>query len=734
MTDGKPWGATPQDWAHFADKLRLEDDLLPVVSNPKAKISERSKMRDLGKTPSRYDGKGEVVGIPAWTQHVTTSGDLKRWVRHSDYGICVQTRSVRAIDIDIADPAAAAKVRDLIELGLGALPRRARTGTGKCLLALRMPGDFAKRIIRTEHGLIEFLATGQQFIAVGTHPSGARYEWVDADGVIGLPDAIPEVTPAEFEVLWQALVEQFALPDGDTRVRNGIMPSRPRTATDLDDTTVAWLRENGWVREFDHSGRVDIRCPWEHEHTTDSGPSATSYFPAGVGGFEQGHFRCLHAHCAGRTDGDFLEALGLVADEFAVVEAQAGPGEVAPLPAFTRDKQGRIEAALNNVLAALTRPDLTGVQVAWDDFKGCAMIADDGAWRRVTDADYTRLRSMLEARSFKPIGRELMRDAVQLHALNHRFDSAKQWAATLSWDGVPRVETFLHDYFGVKDTPYHRAVSLYIWTALAGRVIEPGCKADMTPVLIGAQGAGKTSAVMALSPTPDAFVEVDLTRKDDDISRMLCGRLVGEIAELKGLHGRDAEHIKAFISRTHEEWIEKWQTTPTKFPRRLMMFGTGNNREFLDDETGERRWLPVRVGEVDVVAIGAVRDQLWAEGIALFEMGGVAWSDAQHLAHEQHHHFKVTDPWQDAVEDWLERDAMDDADSAKKRKHAPIRTLDVLVSAIGLRLDSIQKREEMRIGRVLTKLGYTRKQVWLDGRNQKVWVEVDRTTRVDRSE
>src|SRR4051812_30511396 len=109
------YGATPTEWAAW-QALGVEDDLLPVVSNLHAKISERSKMRDLGKTPSRYDSRREVVGIPKWTTNIATDKDVARWAKDNDLGICVQTRQVRAIDIDIADPVHAQRVRDLVEL------------------------------------------------------------------------------------------------------------------------------------------------------------------------------------------------------------------------------------------------------------------------------------------------------------------------------------------------------------------------------------------------------------------------------------------------------------------------------------------------------------------------------------------------------------------------------------------------------------------------------------------
>lgn len=729
-TAGAPWGATADEWNHMATQLGLESDLLPVVSNPGATISEKSKMRDLGKTPSRYDTHRKVVGIPKWTQHVSTDRDVARWLRDSDLGICIQTRRVRALDIDIADPAAAQRVRDLVELGCGALPRRFRQATGKCLLAFDMPGDFAKRIIRTEHGLIEFLANGQQFIAIGTHTSGTRYEWCDADGVIGLPAEIPALTPAEFEVLWQALVDEFALPEGESRVRNGMVPTVARSRDDLKDPVVAWLDENGWVLEHERDGKVHVRCPWEDEHTSDSGPSATSWFPAGVGGFAMGHFRCLHAHCAARTDGDFLEEIGYSADDFEIIEAVAdakGTVQLA-LPPFARDRSGAPLATLNNVLMALRRPDVSGWRLGFDEFLDLLMIGPEGGtWRPFDDPDYTMLRSALEAKGFKSVSSELIKDSVRMIARDQRFDSAKQWAATLTWDGVPRVERFYSTYFGTEDTPYTRAVGRYSWSALAGRCVEPGVKADMAPVLIGLQGAGKTSAVEVLAPIPEAFVEINLEKKDEDIARSLRGKMVAEIAELRGLQSRDAEAIKAWASRRFEEWIPKYREFSTRFPRRCLLIGTGNRDGFLDDDTGERRWLPMHVGTVDVAGVERDRDQLWAEGLVLFASEGICWQDAYQLAKAEHHKFKVGDPWQEHIAEWLERDDMDGPRDT-------FRTIDVLLSALGFSVQKITRKDEIRVAKVLRMLGYEKGNKRIGGQVLKVWERAENSKVDERAE
>lgn len=711
------YGATPDRWALW-QRLAPAADLLPVVSNPNAKIGERSKLKDLGKTPSLYNAQREAVGILKWTQRQSTGREITKWSRDGDLGICLQTRSLRAVDVDIADPAAAQAVIDLVELGLGALPRRGRSNSGKALLLLRMPGSFSKRIVRTEHGIIEFLAEGQQCIVEGTHPSGARYEWSGLDALT----EIPEVTPAEFEVLWAELSKLGIA----TEERRGMVPAVSRNADDMRDPVVAFLAENSHVTGYERDGRVDVKCPWEAEHTSDSGPTSTSWFPAGVGGFQQGHFRCLHAHCAHRTDGDFLEAIGYVRSEFDVVEAEElSPGvEREPLPPFSRTSKGQIEATINNVLLALRRPDVCGMRLGFDNFKSelmCADGIDGGAWRHFTDSDYVRLRATLERgmNGFAPIKPELIKDCTKFIGDENSFDSAIAWANTLQWDGVCRVDSFFTDYYSVPDTEYARAVGRYLWTALAGRCVQPGIKADMVPVLISGQGTAKTTSVEVLAPTPDAFVEVDLNAKDAELARSMRGKLIGELAELRGLQSKGAEGIKAWISRKSEETRRLYAEFYRKQPRRLIFIGTGN-KEFLDDETGERRWLPMRVGQVDVDGIAAVRDQLWAEGLHMFRKAGVHWQRAQVLAEGVHAEFKISDEWDGVIADWLARDAMDGRDG-ELRACGIVQVRDVLVSALRFADKEYKKADEMRVAKVLAKLGFERGTHWLNGKVVKGW-------------
>lgn len=411
-------------------------------------------------------------------------------------------------------------------------------------------------------------------------------------------------------------------------------------------------------------------------------------------------------------------AARVTADEFEVVGAAEGAAPA--LPAFKRNKVGQIEATLGNVLMALRRPDVCRVQLAQDRFLDELVIAPAGqanAWRPLRDEDLTRLREALTRGGFREIGRELMRDAVVLVAAENEMDAAQAWAASLpAHDGVPRVETFMHRYLGCLDTPYTRAAALYMWTALAGRVMDPGCQADMALVWVGPQGLRKTSAVKALVPSPAQFLEVDLTKRDDNLARSLRGKLVGELGELRGLASRDAEEIKAWLTRTHEEWVPKFKEFATKFPRRLVFIGTTNKDEFLADSTGNRRWLPARVGVLhpcDTDAIVRDRDQLWAEAIVLWRALGVDWRRAEALAEAEHSDFMVTDSWAEAVNRWLDEPELE-GETPRARKF--LRVGEVLQGALGINPRDVGRREELRIGDLLRTLGMQRTKVRDGGR------------------
>lgn len=312
------WGASAEDWNHFDVMLGLGEDLLPVVSNPHVTIAESSKLKSLGKVPSVYNRKREVVGLVNWTVRCTTQAEIEGWMAERDYGICVQTRHCRAIDIDVPDAAKAARLALWWEKALGcSLPTRSREDSGKRLLALRVEGEIPKIRVFVDGGVVEFLGNGQQFIAVGTHPEGKRYRW---EG--GLPNDIPSVTMTAYRELIAEFAEAFATAP----VAEGKLAGEDAARLDIDDPIADWLEGRGLVLREDPRGLV-VACPWADEHTSgEEGDGSTMWLTAGGRGKPEGHFRCLHAHCEGRTRREYLEAVGYVEDVASQFE-DLGPEE-----------------------------------------------------------------------------------------------------------------------------------------------------------------------------------------------------------------------------------------------------------------------------------------------------------------------------------------------------------------------------------------------------------------------
>lgn len=397
-------------------------------------------------------------------------------------------------------------------------------------------------------------------------------------------------------------------------------------------------------------------------------------------------------------------------------------GTSNPLPAFKRvQATGEIKASKDNVIMGLQRPDLCGFQIRYDSFKAEVLFAPAGTegWRALRDTDRIQLCLSLERGGFQNISTELIRDAISFVAEQNVCDSAREWLDSKQWDGVPRAGRFLPDYMGTSDTEYTRAVGLFIWSAMAGRVCVPGIKVDMVPVAVGAQGTRKSSAVAALVPSEDFFTTIDLGGQDDDLARKMRGKLIIELDELKGLASRDAEHIKSFITRRYEEWTPKYKEQTVRYARRSICFGTSNQDDFLIDATGNRRWLPFDCGMCDTDAIARDRDQLWAEGRDLFLAGGILHREAERLAMLEHGGFAAHDDWDTAIMRWLST-AEFEGSTPGGRDY--LSGGEILREAIGLPIAQQSPAHSARIKRSMVRLGYSYKNMRSGGGRLRVFV------------
>lgn len=200
----------------------------------------------------------------------------------------------------------------------------------------------------------------------------------------------------------------------------------------------------------------------------------------------------------------------------------------------------------------------------------------------------------------------------------------RDYLASLTWDGVERIDRWLVVYAGAVDGDYVRAVGRLVLVAAVRRVRDPGCKFDEMLVLESPQGMHKSSALSCLAVNDEWFTD-DLPLGDDTKRQMesISGKWIVEAGELAGMHRADVDSLKTFLSRQVDVARMAYARENTRAPRQCIIIGSTNNDQYLKDSTGNRRFWPVAVNKFDLTALKRDRDQLWAEA-ARVEAGGAS--------------------------------------------------------------------------------------------------------------
>lgn len=218
-------------------------------------------------------------------------------------------------------------------------------------------------------------------------------------------------------------------------------------------------------------------------------------------------------------------------------------------------------------------------------------------------------------------------DALKNVAMRNRFHPVRDLLNSLKWDEREHIRGLLPDYLGAEDTEYTYQVWRLWMLGAVSRIFQPGCKFDYTVIFQGRQGLGK-STFLQLMALNDGWFNDSLDSLDSDkAAQSLMGSWIIELAELKSL-ARTAggvDSVKRFLTATQDKYRVPYERRADIFLRQSVFAGTTNKSDFLQDETGNRRFLIIQTGVhepkknlFDPEAMNDIK-AAWAEAVHIYK-------------------------------------------------------------------------------------------------------------------
>jgi predicted P-loop ATPase len=249
--------------------------------------------------------------------------------------------------------------------------------------------------------------------------------------------------------------------------------------------------------------------------------------------------------------------------------------------------------------------------------------------------------------------------------------------------------------------------------AAVRRIYEPGSKHDHATVLMGEQGARKSSFWGAIGGPFFSDALRDISSKDDLM--VLHRSWIMEWAELDHITSKKhAGIVKAFLSQSTDMFRVPYGKATEAYPRRCIIVGSTNRDSgFLVDETGNRRFWVIPVtstlqNPIDVSSLLKERNAIWSAAVAAYRSGepSVLTAEQEQQVATQNQDYLVESPWRTPIESWLIQPA---------NKLKDITTDVLLTEAIAKPVERQSRADQMQVASILRELGYDRRRSRIQG-------------------
>lgn len=289
----------------------------------------------------------------------------------------------------------------------------------------------------------------------------------------------------------------------------------------------------------------------------------------------------------------------------------------------------------------------------FDEFKILHQIKKNNEWKELEISDAIRLQVEISIKYdfFQKVGKDMVYDALLQVCKENSYDSASDYLKNLVWDRKSRLDTWLHDAYGVHQMDYYRAVGSNWLKGLVKRIIYPGSKFDYVIVLEGKQGLRKSTSLYELGRS--WHVETTMSTDSKDFFMLFQGKAIIEFSEGETLSKTEVKRMKAIITMQFDKYRMPYERVSKEFPRRCVFAMTTNESNYLKDDTGNRRWLPVACQKCDIDWIKENREQLLAEAyyraIILKE---TTWEFPEEETLAMQNERRILDPNSELIVDW----------------------------------------------------------------------------------
>lgn len=368
---------------------------------------------------------------------------------------------------------------------------------------------------------------------------------------------------------------------------------------------------------------------------------------------------------------------------------------------LARSNNGSPITNMDNVLRVIESAEEFKDFIWYDDFH-CKYFTKwkTGIAREWSDIDELKLTQFFQRElGFSKMSDEIINKAVRVYAHKNAKNEPKDWMNSLVWDKTPRIDTFFHDLMGAHDDKYTRSASKNWWISMAARVFNPGCQVDTMVIFEGPQGKFKSTAVAVIGGKWYSEAHESVTSKD--FFMLLQGKLIIEISELDAFRKAEINTIKKVITCRTDRYRPPYGRTTQDFKRQSVFVGTTNEDAYLQDNSGARRFWPIKTGEIKIKEIKDNREQLFAEAVERFK-SGEPWHEMPLESAAAQEQRRIADEWEHIIERWISTHDYGDIGYTIE---------DIADQALKISPERLDRVIQLRIGKALRVLGFERRVV-----------------------